>query len=663
MTAQSHSIRALPPFAPFPPAKFRRELVPEEWEACLDSWITLAQSHLRLPARDFSAAIEKDQAGLLAFLSSYFEDHSDSLNNPPLERPEKTSILRKDSFLLAHRLLSEPSFSGINLQWTFLADFCRAYPRSLEIRKLFSNIWKRKGTQIEEGLQKIKILLIMDLDSGKMDLVEPNLTRLTPLLHASHAAAVFFMVGSDLLDSLVVVYQKANPAQRKVITLFTYLGLVSLVISQTRNFSLLSDHLYSMKSSTPSASDHASLLSDLITNTPLLTKLAESTTNDAEVAKTRKLEQTLVEFQKTSTARPKRPIRRKLDKGKEKITEEYDHGDFGNVHVHRMSLITQVQDLFPDLSAVFVMKLLDEYNEDVEQVTVHLLENSLPEHLRTADRCEQLPKTSKLEEERKLANLIPRSSPTLERRNIFDNDEFDQLAVDASRMHLGRKNAKLTADDVLADRATAPNKAAILSALANFDSDDDERDDTYDVEDVGGTVDSTFGGNGDADVDKNEEALFMAYRLSPDTFKRDSGTRREKARLALRSETGMTDEAIEGWAIMTLRDPRKLRRLEAKYATFGGQQRELERTSYRESPADSGTEDDVHGGFPTGRGRGRGRGRGGFSGARGGNVAGPASEKDTQQARHRKEAGKGSRANHNRRDQRARKMARGAFPG
>jgi activating signal cointegrator complex subunit 2 len=307
--------------------------------------------------------------------------------------------------------------------------------------------------------------------------------------------------------------------------------------------------------------------------------------------------------------------------------------------------------------------LLDEYNEDVEQVTVHLLDNSLPEHLRTADRSEQLPKTSKLEEERKLANVIPRSSPTLERRNIFDNDEFDQLAVDASRMHLGRKNAKLTADDVLADRATAPNKAAILSALANFDSDDDEHDDTYDVEDVGGTVDSTFGGNGDADVDKNEEALFMAYRLSPDTFKRDSGTRRERARLALRSETGMTDEAIEGWAIMTLRDPRKLRRLEAKYATFGGQQRELERTSYRESPADSGTEDDVHGGFPTGRGRGRGRGRGGFSGARGGDVAGPASENNTQQARHRKEAGKGSRANHNRRDQRARKMARGGFPG
>jgi activating signal cointegrator complex subunit 2 len=654
---------ALPPFAPFPPAKFWRELVPEEWEACLDSWTMLAQAHLRLPAQDFVSASENDRSGLLAFLSSYFEDNSTSSNNPPLGGHEKASVLRKDSFLLAHRLLYETQSPGITIQWTFLADLCKAFPRSLEVKKLLLTVWKSKGTQIEEGLQKIKISLIKDLDSGMIDLAEPTLTRLTPLLHASHAAAAFFMVGSDLLDSLVVVYQRANSTQRKVITLFTYLGLVSLVISKNRNFSLLSDHLYSLKAFTAPASDQASLLSDLVTNTPLLTRLAESTASDAEVAKTRKLEQTLSEFRKTSIARLKHPIRRKINKGKEKTTDEYDNGGFGDVHVHRMSLITQVQDLFPDLGAAFIMKLLDEYNENVEQVTAHLLDGSLPEHLQIADKTEQLPNASQPDEEHKRANLIPRSSPSLERRNIFDNDEFDQLAVDASRLHLGRKNARLTADEVLADRATAPNKAAILSALANFDSDDDERDDTYDVEDVGGTVDSTFGGNGDADIDKNEEALFMAYRLTPDTFKRDSNTRRGKERNALRSETGMTDEAIEGWAIMTLRDPRKLRRLEAKYATFGGQQRELERTSYRESPADSGTEDDVHGGVPAGRSRGRGRGRGGFSAGRGSSVAGPANEKDTQQARQRKEAGKGSRANHNRRDQRARKMARGGFPG
>jgi hypothetical protein len=60
------------------------------------------------------------------------------------------------------------------------------------------------------------------------------------------------------------------------------------------------------------------------------------------------------------------------------------------VHIHRMSLISQVQDLFPDLGSGFVLKLLDEYNDDVEQVISHLLEDSLPAHLEKADRDEVL---------------------------------------------------------------------------------------------------------------------------------------------------------------------------------------------------------------------------------------------------------------------------------
>ena len=55
-----------------------------------------------------------------------------------------------------------------------------------------------------------------------------------------------------------------------------------------------------------------------------------------------------------------------------------------------MSVITQVQDLFPDLGAGFVVKLLDEYNDNAEKVIAHLLEDSLPPHLTEADRSEQL---------------------------------------------------------------------------------------------------------------------------------------------------------------------------------------------------------------------------------------------------------------------------------
>ena len=125
----------------------------------------------------------------------------------------------------------------------------------------------------------------------------------------------------------------------------------------------------------------------------------------------------------------------------------------------------------------------------------------------------------------------------------------------------------------------------------------------------------------------------------------------------------MTDEAIEGWALMLSRDPRQMRRLEAKFSNFTGAQRELGPTSWRASPAGSGTEDSDMDGNNRGRGgRLRGAARGGRGRGRG-DVAGPTGDKETEAARNRKEANKGSRANHNRRDQRARKMARGGFPG
>ncbi len=107
-----------------------------------------------------------------------------------------------------------------------------------------------------------------------------------------------------------------------------------------------------------------------------------------------------------------------------------------------------------------------------------------------------------------------------------------------------------------------------------------------------------------------------------------------------------------------------MRRLEARLNNFTGAQQLLASTSWRVSPAGSGTEESDFGGNNRGKGgflrgqlgggRGRGRERG--------NVAGPAGEADTEMARRRKEANKGSRANHNRKDQRDRKMARGGFP-
>ncbi|KAF2200946.1 hypothetical protein GQ43DRAFT_395297 [Delitschia confertaspora ATCC 74209] len=656
---------SIPPFATFPPLEVSQELPPAEWGACLDAWISLSELYLRLKDEQFSRTLE-DGGSLSKFLITFFKEVATSSNIEANLIP-----LRKKCFLLVHRIFSGKTIPSSLLHWSFLADLGYAFPRSDKLRTLLSTVCETQSGKIEKGLQTVKASLTRNLDSKNPETSKDDLGKLCHLLYVSPDTGIFMLTGSDFLDSLCAAYTKTQPSIRSKLVTVAYLGLTSLLRAHKPNYSLLSDHLYSLKTNAEQeqkSGSNQSLLADLVTNTPLLTKIRDSITAP-EGARAKNIASSLSSFQQSGNARPKKLVKRKIDKGKGLSKDgEYGHGAFGDVHVHRMSLISQIKDLFPDLGSGFVVKLLDEYSDSVEEATAHLLEDSLPPHLKNANRNEDIPAPSKAK-----PHLTPRSTPPLQpqRRTVFDGDEFDKLTVSASQLHIGRKNVDLTADNLLSDRRTAPNKAAILSALAAFDSDDDERDDTYDVEDVGGTVDSAAPGPDEVDADlrdKNEEALFRAYTATPELFGRDALTRRGKARLALKSETGMTDEAIEGWGIMVGRDPRRLRRLEMKFSAFSGQQAALPSTAYREAGGDGDGSAAEGSGDGRRRGRGgyagRGRGRGGGRGGRGGsNVTGPSDDKSTQISRQRKEANKGSRANHNRREGRARKMARAGFPG
>ncbi len=68
---------------------------------------------------------------------------------------------------------------------------------------------------------------------------------------------------------------------------------------------------------------------------------------------------------------------------------------------------------------------------------------------------------------------------------------------------------------------------------------------------MGGTGKSATPGNNSEETNlearnEQDEVLFNAYKSNPESFNRDATTRRDKARVKLRDETGMTDEAIEG---------------------------------------------------------------------------------------------------------------------
>ena len=194
------------------------------------------------------------------------------------------------------------------------------------------------------------------------------------------------------------------------------------------------------------------------------------------------------------------------------------------------------------------------------------------------------------------------------------------------------------------------------------------------------------GGAGGGLSEATEAVLYQAWKATPALFGRDAETRRGRERKELRDKTGLSDEMVEGFGVMVNRDQGMKRRLERKFGdgvgAFSGQQVEIGSTRWRDRGGEEvNTDTDTDGGGGGGSrggyggrgrgggggpGRGRGRGgRGGGGGARGGGEAGGSGSQapESDLAKRRKEASKGSRANHNRRDQRAKKMARGGFGG
>ncbi|KAF9545489.1 Activating signal cointegrator 1 complex subunit 2 [Mortierella hygrophila] len=155
-------------------------------------------------------------------------------------------------------------------------------------------------------------------------------------------------------------------------------------------------------------------------------------------------------------------------------------------YVKRTLLISQLQDLFPDLGDGFLEACLISFKDDPESVTMHLLEEDLPSDLATMDRSTvrapqqtaldsmalvQVPAHDDVEEQDVLST----------RRNIFDGDEFDMFSgnqVDKTKMYRGKKGPK-DVEVVLDDKEfVTQHKSAIMKAVESMY--DDEYDDTYD---------------------------------------------------------------------------------------------------------------------------------------------------------------------------------------
>ena len=646
---------ALPDLAPFPTAELRGQIPPSDWEAALKAWTSLIHSYLELSEPAFQREVANSTSVvdfIISFTTEVARGHTTPSDSSYMDQ------LRRGNFMLISRILSG---KGILLKKlvepSFIADLCIVYSKSRQLPGFVDGLWTRAKLQADQEMVLSKERLIKVLEASNThppEQLDHLLLQAVAFLKSCRQYGVFLMTGSDFLDALILTWTLVPSHSRRKLTAVLYYASIALLSKPKPNVSLFLDHMYSLKAN----NDHEnktkgqpSMLESLVSTTPFLERASQEIP-ELELGRAGKLFSYLETLQSSTGANGRRKKGNRRDKGK-------GVAPIGSYHLYSMDLINQIKDLFPSLGHGFILKLLEGYDNNVEQIIAHLLEDSLSQHLKDMDHSLSL--TPNLNTQ-SLSEPLTTFSGHPERRNIHSNDQMANLTISPSAIHIGKRDTSMV--------PTSPNKAAILAALATFDSDSDERDDTYDADDIGGTVDNSEppldGPSGSGTTNsQSEELLIKAWRSTPEIFQRDATTRRGKAREELRKATGLSDEAIEGWGIMLARDPRRLRRLEASVSTFTGNQRELTPTAWRAGEEDEEGSDQQRNRAGGSRGR-RGGHRGTMGGGRGrggGDVAGSASDTTTRNARQRKDAHKGSRANHNRRDQRARKVARAGFLG
>ncbi|ETN38133.1 uncharacterized protein HMPREF1541_07757 [Cyphellophora europaea CBS 101466] len=658
----------IPPLVTYPEEKVRASLPPAEWQACLDLWLFSLEFRLRLPDEQFAKLEHSRAASGLDYLKSYVDNHP----SPTLvtTSSKEAQVQRRTYLLLKRLLLSTQAIPHLGA--SSIVDYVIAgsavFQDLADWPRFVGALTAKYPKQASEGFDKWKASAMKQLDMMKSTARAQEILRcVNALLKVYAEAGVRLMTGSDYLETLIEVYRRhaasaEDQAMQQVLTEHLYLCLRNLMSDKTRHPSLLLDQLYILRSDSNKpgvkTTENRTILAALLCTTSFLRHLA----GDAAVVDSKRgadmLDALMTHREQTKHLFPAPvPHRRKAAKGKGKVDAAEE------LHIHQTSQVSQIHELFPDLPNGYILRLLDHFNDDVEQVTAALLEPaSLPGDLQEPSAFTDTPIPQ--------PDLAPRSTPPPlpQRKNVFDNDDFDKFKVSSKQLHKGRRDIKINEPETMEEHSRS--KAAIMAALSRFDADDDERDDTYDAADVGGSVDQSVDTDSrpraepTLEQSPHEEVLYRAWKDDSSLFARDSKTRISNVRQDLKRQTGMSDEQIEGWAIMLGRDPALQRKMQQKYSvvnTFMGNQKGLEPTRWQQNTSGENSMDEAEGqssdtanssgrgGRPFGN-RGRGRGTPTFV---------TPSSGSQQGARSRGRGRGGGRPNHNRREGRARKMGRG----
>lgn len=671
----------IPHLVAYPPVEISSHLSAEEWSSCIEMWQTCIDFRLLLPPDQFAHLTLDHSYSGVSFIQSYLKarDPEQVLTNAPREA---VGQIHTRCYLLLRRLLLEISPFGCSQEELFqlLSNGSKVYSSLRDWNHTLQDTWKRNPHEIAAAVQWCRETLITGLAMPQPSKITlSHLHQAISLTRSLPAAGTIFMTGSDYVESMYTCYANLSDDQpgraiRRALTKHLYDCLRGLMSDDTPKDSLLLDHLYTLRSlaDVRHGDDPArsTLLASLVVTTPFMQDLG----NHFSVHKDGRSKDLLDWLHKYRTAsehiypvRISLALRMQQRKGKAPKLDDN--------HVHKAADVSRVHDLFPELPGGYILRILDYFSNNVENAVTALLEpETLPTELRRQKPEDDWRPVTK-NTSSKAANATPLPSRAAA-ENAIDDDDFDNLRISATNLHMGRRD--INVDMTQTKEEHARSKAAILAALAAFDSDDDERDDTYDEADVGGTVDTTLDTDEGArarvlEEQQHEGRLFALWKNNPGAFARDNKTRLSAPRQQLRRETKMTDEQIEGWALMLSRDAGRQEKLEKTYSvaeTFTGSQRYIRSSKWRANDSESASEDvdspqeDSMPPRPSARAT-QGLGGAHDHGRAGRTTAGPSIEVSDPAARNRKERGRGrGRVRHARREGHARKMARGmAGPG
>ncbi|CDZ97638.1 hypothetical protein [Phaffia rhodozyma] len=335
--------------------------------------------------------------------------------------------------------------------------------------------------------------------------------------------------------------------------------------------------------------------------------------------------------------------------------------------------VVSVQQILPDLPSQFISTAMeDEYygastSSSMEEAIIQsVLEDTVPPHLRPLLDPTYVPPTvsdhtsSVLEEAETGAEDDPYLTMARQRRlqaesalgKTFDSlslatpkEDFPALSSEipdtmrSAILRLVETQREEQEEEEREERERKEARKEVLEKAKNKEKEaidfEDEDGDTPGARVVG----QKFGNDGeDSGEDRSEDEdssnptnvpldieslLEQTYMADTKVFDRDSNIRRGKPRAALKEQTGLSDEQIEGWKIMLERNPRKLASLNARLGLFAPTSKPPTRTAAQANTNQKGGgakgDGSVSGNSSnTPRSNGGGSGRGGGNGNRGG---------------------------------------------